>query len=193
MIKMKKIFILLVFSTLMVSLQAQKIGYVNSAALMADLPEVKSADSNLEGFQTQLQKKGEQMVQQLQAKYQDLKNKQAKGEISPKDLEIESEKLREEEAKIGAYEQDMNKKVMDKRQELFQPILDKVNLAINDVSKDKGYTYVIDGSIGLILYADPANDLTEAVKSKLSSQGSVTGTTSGTKVEEKAQPKKSGK
>ncbi len=58
---------------------AQKIAYINSSALMQDLPEIKQADSNLSAFQTQLQKRGEQMVTALQTKYQDVAKKQSAG------------------------------------------------------------------------------------------------------------------
>lgn len=93
---------------------AQKIAYINSSALMQDLPEIKQADSNLSAFQTQLQKRGEQMVTALQTKYQDVAKKQSAGEISPKQLEEESAKLKEDEAKINQFEQDMNKQVAEK-------------------------------------------------------------------------------
>ena len=39
------------------SLQAQQFGYVNSAAILAEMPEVKQADANLEALQKQLQKR----------------------------------------------------------------------------------------------------------------------------------------
>ena len=64
--------------------QAQKVAFINSALLMQDLPEIKVADSNLNAFQTQLQKKGEQMVTALQTKYQEVAKKQQAGEIAPK-------------------------------------------------------------------------------------------------------------
>ena len=51
-------FLALAFST---AVMAQKIGYCNSAALVQDLPEVKQADSDLQAFQAQLTKKGQEM------------------------------------------------------------------------------------------------------------------------------------
>ena len=36
---------------------SQKFGYCNSSALLAEIPEVKAADSDLQGFQKQLTKK----------------------------------------------------------------------------------------------------------------------------------------
>ena len=162
-------FICLVFVALFsASLQAQQVAYINSALLMQDLPEIKQADSNLSAFQTQLQKKGEQMVTALQTKYQEVSKKQAAGEISPKQLEEESAKLKDEEAKIGQFEQDMNKQVAEKRQTLYQPILDRINNLINEVAKSKGYNFVFDSSTGVLLFAEEKFDITADVKSKLS-------------------------
>ena len=149
--------------------QAEKIAFINSNVLMADVPEIKSADSNLQAFQSQLQKKGEQMVTALQAKYQELGKRQQSGDISPKDLEAQSTLLKAEEQKIADFEQDMNKQIADKRQALYQPILDRLNKLINDVAKEKGYNFVFDSSTGVILYADEAYDLTQAVKEKMKS------------------------
>lgn len=146
---------------------AQKVAYINSAVLMQDLPEIKQADSNLNAFQTQLQKKGEQMVTALQAKYQEIAKKQNAGEISPKQLEEESAKLKEEEAKITQFEQDMNKQVTEKRQALYQPILDKINGYIDEVAKKLGYDYVLDSSTGILLFAEDKYDITADVRHKM--------------------------
>lgn len=43
------------------SLQAQKFGYINSAELLAEVPAVKAADSELETYQAQLVKSGEEL------------------------------------------------------------------------------------------------------------------------------------
>ena len=51
---------------------AQKFGYLNSQALLSELPEVKQADANLQALQAQLEKKGQQMVSELENKYKDL-------------------------------------------------------------------------------------------------------------------------
>ena len=84
---------------------AQKFGIVNSQEIIQMLPEVKEASANIETFGTQLQKKYQQMITSLQTKYQDLERKQAQGEISPKQLEEEAKKLKEEEVGLAQYEQ----------------------------------------------------------------------------------------
>ena len=147
------------------SMQAQKFGYLNSAALLQEMPEVKEAEANLETLQKQLQAKGQKMVEDFQNKYSDLESRQQ--EIAPKDLEVEVQKLREEEANIGKYEQDMQRQLVEKREALLQPILDRVNAAIKEFAEAEGYTYIFDSSSGVLLYADDSTDVTDKIKAKL--------------------------
>ena len=152
------------------SANAQKFGYVNSAAVLAEMAEVKQADSNMEALQKQLQNKGQQMVKSYQTKLQELQRKEQAGELSPKQMEDEGKKLQEEERKIATFEQDMVKQINEKRNSLLQPIFDRVNTAIKSVATENGYQYIFDtnASAGsIILYADESNDVTTLVKSKL--------------------------
>ncbi len=146
---------------------AQKFGYLNSQALLAELPEVKQADANLQALQTQLEKKGQQMVQELEGKYKDLQRREQSGEISPKALDEESKKLKEQEADLQKYEQDVQKQLSSKRQEMLQPLIDKVNNAIKQVAQEGQFTYIFDSSAGMLLYAQDSLDVTALVKAKL--------------------------
>jgi len=146
---------------------AQKFGYLNSKALLAEMPEVKQANSNLEALQKQLQKRGQQMLTTLQTNYQDLQRKEQQGELSPKQLEEEAKLLKQKEEELGKFEQDMQKQLLEKENQLLQPILEKVNQAIRAVAQENGYTYIFDASLGFILYADEASDVTNLVKAKL--------------------------
>jgi len=150
-----------------VSVQAQKFGYMNSQLLLSEMAEVKQANANLETLQKQLQKQGQNMVQALQTKYTDLQQKVERGELSPKQQEEEALKLREEEAKIGQYEQKMVNDIKTKEAALLQPILDKVNVAIQAVAEENGYTYIFDASTSILLYAQETTDVSSLVKSKL--------------------------
>lgn len=166
-----KLFILvLVMGATAFSADAQKFGYLNSAEILSGMTEVKQADSSMEALQKQLQKKGQQMVQSYQTKLQALQKKEQAGELSPKQIEDEAAKLRGEEEKIGKFQQDMEKQIMEKRNTLLQPIFDKVNSAIKDVAKENGYNYIFDRNAqqgSTILYADETQDVTTLVKTKL--------------------------
>jgi outer membrane protein len=145
--------------------QAQKFGFVNSAAILAEMPEVKQADANLEALQQQLQKKGQGMLKALQDDFTEVRRKIDAGELSPQQQETESKRLQAEEAKIAKFEQDMIKQVQDKREELLNPIYEKVNQAIETVAKENGLQFIFDQ--GVLLYGDESQDMGAAVKAKL--------------------------
>ena len=144
---------------------AQKFGYVNSTAILSELPDVKQADANLEALQKQLQKKGQGMLTQLQQDYQAIQERVARGELSPKEQEDEAKKLEARQQEIGKFEQDMVAQVQEKRNTLLEPIYKKVNDAIQAVAKENGFTMIFDQAI--LLYADEAQDVSTMVRAKL--------------------------
>lgn len=148
-------------------LTAQKFGYINSQELMSQIPELKEAEANIETLKKQLQKKGQDMITALQTKYADLQKKQDNGELSPVQLEQEATKLREEEARIGEFDRSSQEKIYTKTNELLAPIQEKINNAIDEVARDNGYDYIFDTGLGVVLYADPASDVSSQVKAKL--------------------------
>ena len=164
---MKKFFLLAIGLSLATASFAQKFGYCNSTQLLTQIPEVKAADSDLQAFQTQLTKRGQEMVKALQDKAAELERKEKQGLISPKDLEIQGAKLKEEEAAIAKYEQEVYEKLGQKREELFKPILDRVNKAMEDVAKENQFAFVFDQNTQVLLYADESLDVTKLVKAKL--------------------------
>ncbi len=145
--------------------QAQKFGFVNSAALLSEMPQVKQADANLEALQKQLQKKGQGMLEQLQKDYMEIQQKVENGELSPKQQEEEAKKLEDRRNEIAAFEQDMVNQIQKKRSELLDPIMENVNKAIADVAKENGYQFIFDQQV--LLYFDEAQDVSDLVKSKL--------------------------
>lgn len=148
-----------------VGISAQKLGYIDSQEILLALPEVKEANSNIEAFQSQMQRKGQEMIQALQTKYQNIE--QTRDNLSPLQLEEEARKLKEEETKILEFEQTSMQKIYEKSEALLAPIRDRVQNAINAVAKENGYDYVFDYSTGIVLYADQSVNLGPLVKSKL--------------------------
>jgi len=146
---------------------AQKVGYINSQELVSLMPEVKEANSQLEVMKTQFSKRGQEMLQTLQQKYQDFQRKQSQGELSPIDAEKQAQVLKDEEQALVAFEQESQQKLMAKSEELLQPMQTKVNNAIKQVAEENGYAYILDLSQGSILYADPTADVSVLVKTKL--------------------------
>jgi len=158
--------ICLVFSfALSTHVSAQKFGYVNTQELLQGLPSVKEANVNIETYRNQLLKKGQEMLQSLQSKYQTLE--QTRDNYSPKQLETEVSNLKAEEQKIMEFEQNSQQQIIEKSETLLKPIRDKIQKAIDDVATENGYTYIFDFSTGFVLFADPTSDVSGLVKAKL--------------------------
>ncbi|NNE25514.1 MAG: OmpH family outer membrane protein [Saprospiraceae bacterium] len=163
--KITAILALLVFASF--SVNAQKFGYINSALLLSEMPEVKSADSQLETYQSQLVSKGEDMVKAFETKYQKYAQEANNGVLSQVQMQQKEAELGQEQQKIQQYEVEVQQKILAKREELYQPILDKVKVAIESVGKDNGYTMIFDTSTGTLLHANDSDDVMSLVKTKL--------------------------
>lgn len=161
-------FAFLFFACSFVSAFAQKVGYVNSTAIIAELPEVKAAELSVEALQKQLQKKAQDMLQKFQADYTEVQRKVENGDLSPKQQEEEGKRLEAKQTELSQLEQDSYKQIQDKRNDLLRPIYDKVNQAIKEVAEENGYLMLVDQ--GVLLYSDPSADATALVRKKLGLQ-----------------------
>ncbi len=150
--------------------QAQKFGYVNSSQLLSEMPEMKQLQSSLEAYHNILKKDGEAKVTAFQQKQEAAAQKKQRGEMTPKEEETVTAELQKMQEDLYAYSQKMDSTMAAKQQKDMEPILEKVNKAIQDVAKEGGYQYIFDAQSGVILYADETTDLTAIVKAKLGIQ-----------------------
>lgn len=149
------------------TVEAQKFGYINSALLLNDMPEMKQLRSTLDGFKTQLQKQGESRLTAYKAKEQNAVQKKQRGEMTPKEEETTMKDLQKEQEELYSMSQEFDQKLSEKQQELMAPILERVNKAIQEVAKEGGFQYIFDAQAGIILYADESTNVTPIVKTKL--------------------------
>ena len=147
---------------------AQKYGHLNYGNLISALPDTKEADTEIESYQKQLVAKGEEMANKFKERYVEFLKKVQEGTVAPKIQQETQKSLEDEQAKINAYEQEVQQKLEQKRQELLKPILEKVNGAIEAVAKENGYSMIFDTSVfNSILFTREADDLMDEVKAKL--------------------------
>lgn len=158
---------LALFATAAVA-EAQKFGYVNSQELLAELDEVKAAESDLVGFRDQQQKLLETKVQAFQTQLQELEQQNAEGLLTPKQIQEKQVEMQTKQQELQEMEASIQQKLVERREEKFQPIFDKVNAAIETVAQANDYQYVFDAAAGgVIVYADESMNITELVKTQL--------------------------
>ncbi len=166
---MKNIFLagLFLFGSAAV-LSAQKYGHLNFGNLIAQMPETKSADSDLEAFQRQLVAKGEDMATAFQEKYSQFMSDVQNGVLSPVQQQERQQELQQEQQEIMGYEQEIRQQVQTKQQELLEPIITKAEEAIQAVAQENGYVMVFDTSnFNAVLFAQDSDDLMSLVMAKL--------------------------
>ncbi|MEM6722492.1 MAG: OmpH family outer membrane protein [Bacteroidota bacterium] len=161
---------LLVIAVLAFSSQisiAQKVGFLSTNEVLLGMTEVKQANSKLEILEAQLSKQGDAMIQKAQNKLVKAQEDYQKGLLTAQDVaRLESELLKEEQ-EIQKFGSSAQEDLAKKRQELFEPILVKIDEAIQEIVTEDGLSYVFDASIGALLYADDSLDITDKVKAKL--------------------------
>lgn len=146
------------------SSQAQKIGFLNTNDLLVLMPEVKSADSILVKYASEMQEIYYGYVLDYQKKLDDYNKNSAtwsavKKESAEKDLQIAQQR-------INDYEQESNDKLAEKKEELYGPILADVKAKIKLVGEENKLTAILDGSALLYFGAD-AVDILPMMKKKL--------------------------
>jgi outer membrane protein len=146
---------------------AQKIGHLNFQEIITLMPEYKTASNEYDIYQASL----EDELRQIEAEAQALNKK----------YELEAKKPAPNQSKLKIYAQnlelmqqtyqELHQSIQDslkaKMAELVAPIKKKVEDAVAEIAKEKGYTHVIDNSYGMLIYADEEHNLDKAVKDKL--------------------------
>ncbi|MDY0328545.1 MAG: OmpH family outer membrane protein [Arcobacteraceae bacterium] len=142
-----------------------KIGHLNTNDLMQVMPGVDSAGQALNDYAQNLQKQLETMVSEFQTKYDEYLTNEAQYVDAVK--QIKQKELVDLQTRIQDFQNDAQDLLAKKEQELMQPFIDKAKNAIDEVAKEKGYTYILDTSTGSVLYWEGGDDIMMFVKEKL--------------------------
>lgn len=149
------------------AVSAQKFAHINSQVLMVEMPEMKSADTQIQTYQESLMKKGQDMVQAFEAKYLAYAEEANKGGLSKIQMQQKEGELGQEQQAIQAYEQEVQNLLTQKRQSLYKPLIEKVKLAIEQVGKEGGYTMIFESGSGVLVHAAESDDIMSLVKAKV--------------------------
>ncbi|HOZ52716.1 MAG TPA: OmpH family outer membrane protein [Chitinophagaceae bacterium] len=156
----------------------QKIGYINSQEIVSMMPEAKKASADVQAYKKSFETEMVTMQKELETKFKAYQD--GAKTMSEPIKAVKEKELQDLQGRMGSFEQTANEKIEDKLQELLAPINDKAQKAIEAVAKEKGYTYILDTSVGAILYALPSDNILEAVKAKLGIKDTPAATTPGT-------------
>ena len=163
---MKKITFIAILSLLTLNLSAQnKFGYIDSQELLLLMPERKTAETEVQSFAKSLEAQLSSMTSEYQESIQEYQaNESTFSELVKQDKVAEINGL---EQRIQAFQQNAQKSLQEKEQELLEPILSKARKAIDEVALEGEFTYIFDKSQGSLLYANESENILNLVKKKL--------------------------
>ena len=148
---------------------AQKFAYVDTQYILENLPEYKSAQSQLDRISLQWQKEIEVKFGEIDKMYKDF---QAESILLTDDMKKkrEEEIIDREKTAKELQKQRFGKggDLLKKRQELIKPLQDKIYNAIKEIAQTKNLGAVFDKSSDLtILYTNVKYDLSDQVLENL--------------------------
>ncbi|MFV0565702.1 MAG: OmpH family outer membrane protein [Flavobacteriaceae bacterium] len=145
--------------------QAQsKVAHINTQELVAAMPEMKAAQSELET----LSKTYQTDIQNSITEFQTLL-KQYETEAATKTEEENAKRgqeIQEKQQRIQQFQADAQKDLQQKELDLIKPITEKARTAILKVARAQGFDYVLDASQGVAILTD-GKDLLNDVKKEM--------------------------
>lgn len=142
-----------------------KVAHINVQQLLADMPDMKSAQAELKKLEATYKADIEASVAELQKKFVTYQNEA--NSKTAEENKSRADELQAAERNIASAEQAALQELQKKQQELFAPISDKAKAAIEKVSSAQGFDYVIDASPGLGLIVARGSDILADVKREL--------------------------
>jgi outer membrane protein len=144
----------------------QKFGHIDSNELLTLMPERETAKTTIENHAKQLEEQLVNMQKELELKYNEYIEKQA--EYSELVKKTKEEEITSMQKRMQDFQTTAQTDLQKKEMELLQPIIDKAKKAIEDVAKEKGYSYIFDiGSGSLLYWPEDADNILPFVKEKL--------------------------
>lgn len=169
---MFKKLIIAVLCCLPMSLMAQtsfKFGTVNSAEVIAAMPERAAAEQQLQDLSKKYEDEFVKVQEEFQNKYKEL---QALGDTVPETIKMRRlQEVQESQQRIESFRTMAQEDIAKKQEELFIPIQQKLMDAIKAVGEEGKYTYIFDLTYPVVLYQGAGSeDITPLVKAKLGIQ-----------------------
>jgi len=145
----------------------QKIGFINSRAVLLATPGYAQAESTYNKELADFRAEVDKLQSSLDSIAADFEQKSVMLSATAKTAKRRD--LEDRRTKLEARAQELRDKAAQREQELIAPIHAKVNEAIEGIRADGGYAIIFDVSAndGLIVTADKSLDLTQKVIDKI--------------------------
>ena len=142
-----------------------KTAHLNYKDLVNSLPEAKKASQSVDSLTKRYQLELDKLQNEYQIKNENFKKEEATYNAAIK--ELKQKEIKDLETSYNNFKKAAQSDIDLKDKLLSEPILKKIKESVEQVAKEKGYSYVIDSSVAGYIYMDPKDDILQLVKNKL--------------------------
>ena len=141
---------LLVFSLSSFSQAQLKIGHLNYEEILFALPEKDSVQAILQ----KESKEYENGYEELTVQYNKLFDEYQKGltGYTVVTRKLKEDELLDKQKRMSEFEQNATAALQKRNTELLQPIIEKINKAIDQLATENDFTYILDLSKGSVVF-----------------------------------------
>jgi len=160
---LKKLVILFLVLAPLGVFSQDKLAYINTQEIFAQMPELKDVESKLATKQEEIKKNMTALETEFQTKIQELAGPSGSVDNLTEDQQKQLQDIRQ---RYETYLESSDKEFGELRQQLLTPLQQKMQKAIQEVGAEGGFTYIFE--LGVIPYTSTsAVDAGKLVKTKL--------------------------
>jgi outer membrane protein len=147
-----------------------RLGYTNVDYLISLHPDSKKVDADMKTYRMSLDKEAEAIGKEFREKYEAYQKGSA---MMAEPVRATKEKeLMVLQERIQEFQKNAETDLQKKQIELLQPVLDKIQKAIDAVANESGFTYVLNSDAGygttpVLLHVPESDNVTDLVLKKL--------------------------
>ena len=145
----------------------QKIGYVSTAFILAQLPQTQKANEEIREMQAKFQTQGQTYLDEIKTKYDDLVEKTRTEQLSENMKQLGQQELTQLQQDFEDHNRQSQETLNKRRSVLMKPILKMINETIATIAKEQSFDLVIDVQESGVLYGNAEYNLTRNVLESL--------------------------
>lgn len=150
-----------------------KIGFVDPQTIMRSMPEMAAIERRLQNFIERKRQEFAEKEANFRSEVEEYQQKMAV--ISDEARSREEERLAEMNLELQEFQQNFQQEIQERQFELIEPLLEKIQGAIETVAREREFTYVLNTMTNngdfIILYASERAhqdyDITDEVMQRL--------------------------
>jgi outer membrane protein len=144
---------------------AQKFAHVNTDSLVSELSLKDSIQTKLDAKRLEYTSAYQMLADEIQKAEAEYNKKKVDPNMPPSVLALSEKKIQALYQQAQQFEQEAGTEMQAYEVTLMEPVINKIKKAIEEVAKEKGYTYVINDQV--LLVSPPSDDITNLVRKKL--------------------------